>query len=131
MLKINNLNSINSIRYYSVTVTNNITFFRYGGRRAKRSGGLASLVFITVIFWCSIIMLLSISLRPILNWHLKIPPIFYEVKVSFPHTLVESKFFLPLVFKKMLLSAKVMRKCTILTSKTNKECQVPSSNLIC
>ena len=39
-----------------------------------------------------------------------------------PHTSAESKFFLPLVFTKMLLSAKGMRKNSILTSGGNKEC---------
>ena len=38
----------------------------------------------------------------------------------FSHTPAESKFFLPLVFTKMLLSAKGMRKNSILTSGGNK-----------
>ena len=37
-------------------------------------------------------------------------------RISFPHTPAESKFFLPLVFTKMLLSAKGMKKNSILTS---------------
>ena len=49
------------------------------------------------------------------------PPI--KLKNFFPHTPAESKFFLLLVFTKMLLSAKGMRKNSILTSGGNKECQ--------
>ena len=37
-------------------------------------------------------------------------------KKNFPHTSAESKFFLPLVFRKMSLSAKGMRKNSILSS---------------
>ena len=44
------------------------------------------------------------------------------MKSFFPHTPAESKFFLPLVFTKMLLSAKGMRENSILTSGGNKEC---------
>ena len=44
-----------------------------------------------------------------------------EGKFTFPHTPAESKFFLPLVFTKMLLSAKGIRKNSILTSRGNKE----------
>ena len=38
------------------------------------------------------------------------------MKVCFPHTPAEITFFLPLVFTKMLLSARGMRKNSILTS---------------
>ena len=47
----------------------------------------------------------------------------YDKKCTFPHTPAKSKFFLPLVFTKMLLSAKGMRKNSILTSGENKECR--------
>ena len=45
-----------------------------------------------------------------------------RIEFSFPHTPAENKFFLPLVFTNMLLSAKGMRKSSILTSGGNKEC---------
>ena len=43
--------------------------------------------------------------------------------IFFPYTPAESKFFLPLVFTKMLLSAKGMGKNSILTLGGNKECR--------
>ena len=47
----------------------------------------------------------------------------FRFSLIFPHTPAESKFFPPLVFTKMLLSAKGMRKNSILTSGGNKECR--------
>ena len=44
-------------------------------------------------------------------------------KSFFHHTPTKSRFFLPLVFTKMLLFAKVMRKNSILTSGRNEECR--------
>ena len=49
-------------------------------------------------------------------------------KSFFSLTPVESKFFLPLVFTKMLLSAKGMRKNSIVTSGGNKECRKSQLN---
>ena len=43
--------------------------------------------------------------------------------IFLPHTPAESKFFLSLVFTKMLLSAKGVRKNRILTTGGNKECR--------
>ena len=45
------------------------------------------------------------------------------LNVTFPHIRAKSKFFLPLVLTKMLLSAKGMRKNNILTSGGNEECR--------
>ena len=47
----------------------------------------------------------------------------HDILFLFPHTPAKSKFFLPLVFTKMLLSAKGIRKKSILTSGGNKECR--------
>ena len=54
---------------------------------------------------------------------IKLSVVFSIIIICFPHTPSESKFVLPLVFTKMLLSAKCMRKNSILTSGGNKECR--------
>ena len=67
-------------------------------------------------------MYLTWSLLPMHWQRLQIKSYSWLSKPVFPHTLAESKLFLPLVFTKILLSPKGVSKNIILTSKGNKEC---------
>ena len=84
--------------------------------------GLYSCKFSHILYFFLTNMYLTGSLLLMYWQRLQIKSYSWLSKPVFPHTLAESKLFLPLVFTKMLLSPKDVRKNSILASGGNKEC---------